>query len=343
VVTVYAGEEIGSGSIVSPDGLVITNNHVARGSGSGRVEVQMSTGQTYDGQIIGIDRRNDLALIKLQADRSLPAIRLATSTGIQIGAPVYAIGSPYGRPGVMTTGALGEVRPNGDLRSRVRLEPGNSGGPLLNAFGEMIGINKAVLETESGQNTGISFATNVAVARSFIEQYRPGHLTPTPQMSQPTVAQQSPTVLPIAPQPTIMPEWSTQTSPTKPAANVSGLVVEPYAMAPETITTTTIAGMAVEPYAITAPANASPVLTPVPITGRQLGVLVDTRNLTIRTVQNGSPAAIAGVQPGDRLLAVNGNPLRQFNQLQAFLQQQPAAAVLTISRNAHPTQVQVRF
>ncbi|MFM7447876.1 MAG: S1C family serine protease [Leptolyngbyaceae cyanobacterium] len=257
VVTVYAGEEIGSGSIVSPDGLVITNNHVARGSASGRVEVQTANGQTYRGQVIGSDRRNDLALIQLQTRLSLPVIRLANSTGIQIGAPVYAIGSPYGRPGVMTTGALGEVRPNGDLRSRVRLEPGNSGGPLLNSYGEMIGINKAVLETETGQNTGISFATNIAVVYNFIEQYRPSQGTPSPKnettLAQTVQSPQLPTPLPITSQPVRMPQWATSQPPIQSRNNLSELAIEPYATIPATMLPPTIDGLAIEPYAITAP------------------------------------------------------------------------------------------
>jgi len=254
VVTVYAGEEIGSGSIVSPDGLVITNNHVARGAVSGRVEVQTAKGQTYRGQVIGSDRRNDLALIQLQTHLSLPVIRLANATEIQIGAPVYAIGSPYGRPGVMTTGALGAVRPNGDLRSRVRLEPGNSGGPLLNSYGEMIGINKAVLETETGQNTGISFATNIAVVHNFIEQYRPYQVVPSPK-TETTLSQavQSPTPVPITSQPVRMPQWVTKPPAVQSGGNSSELVIEPYATMPETMLPLSIDGLALEPYATIVP------------------------------------------------------------------------------------------
>ncbi|HEY9752917.1 MAG TPA: trypsin-like serine protease, partial [Coleofasciculaceae cyanobacterium] len=157
--------------------------------------------------------------------------------------------------GVMTTGALGEVRPNGDLRSRVRLEPGNSGGPLLNSYGEMIGINKAVLETETGQNTGISFATNVAVVYNFIEQYRPSQVVPSPR-TETTLAQtvqppQLPTPLPITSQPVRMPQWANSPPTVQSGGNLSELAIEPYATIPETMLPPTIGGLALEPYAVT--------------------------------------------------------------------------------------------
>ncbi|HEY9618542.1 MAG TPA: trypsin-like peptidase domain-containing protein, partial [Microcoleaceae cyanobacterium] len=131
VVTVFAGREIGSGSIVSADGLVITNNHVIRGSQNGYVFVRTAAGTRYPGQVIATDVRKDLALIQLNTQDQLPVVQLASSS-VQAGDSVYAIGSPYGRPGVMTSGNFSRVRENGDLQSQVILRPGNSGGPLLN-------------------------------------------------------------------------------------------------------------------------------------------------------------------------------------------------------------------
>ncbi|PZV10401.1 MAG: hypothetical protein DCF22_16885 [Leptolyngbya sp.] len=173
VVTVFAGREIGSGSVVSSNGLVITNNHVVNGAVGSQVSARTFDGQSYSGQVIAIDSRSDLALIQLQTGAQLPTVPLATSTP-QSGEPVLAIGSPYGRPGVLTTGTFSSVRSNGDLQSRVVLQPGNSGGPLLNASGEMVGVNKAILESAQGSNTGISIATSVQTARSFIAQNSTG-------------------------------------------------------------------------------------------------------------------------------------------------------------------------
>jgi len=184
VVTVYAGGEIGSGSIVSSEGYVITNNHVVRRSS--QVVARMADGRRIPGQVIATDARNDLALIKLNASQ-LPTVPIASSNGIQPGQPVIAIGSPYGRPGVMTQGTFRSVRGNGDLQSQVVLEPGNSGGPLLNTRGEMVGVNKAILESARGSNTGISIATSAARALEFINRSIPGGLSAgsAPYASQP--------------------------------------------------------------------------------------------------------------------------------------------------------------
>jgi serine protease Do len=170
VVTIHAGRAFGSGSIVAPEGLVITNNHVVKPSRDGQVGVRTANGTRYDGQVVAVDPENDLALIKMEVQDRLPVIRLGNPQDIKMGQPVCAIGSPFGHPGVLTKGTLTTVRRNGDFQSALLLEPGNSGGPLLNAQGEMIGINKAIWQSRSGVNSGISFATNIEAAKNFINQ-----------------------------------------------------------------------------------------------------------------------------------------------------------------------------
>jgi S1-C subfamily serine protease len=174
VVTVRAGREVGSGSIVSSDGLVITNHHVVRRMRTSSLYVMTKGGTRYDGQIIAMDRRNDLALLRLETSGALPTVPLAANGITDLGQPVCAIGSPYGQPNVMTQGKLTQILPNGDLQSSVRLEPGNSGGPLLNARGEMIGVNKGVARGPDRKSDikDISYATSVIVAREFIQQNR---------------------------------------------------------------------------------------------------------------------------------------------------------------------------
>ncbi|MGI0488714.1 S1C family serine protease [Pantanalinema rosaneae CENA516] len=173
VVTIYVGREVGSGSIVSADGLVITNTHVVRRAvrQNQAVTVRTVTGREYAGQVVATDRANDLALIRVAAS-ALPEVRLANSEVLQIGQTVHAIGSPFGRAGVMTTGRLLHITQKGDLQSNVQLKPGNSGGPLLNTQGEMIGVNKGIRPPGDGFAEMTSLATNVAVAKSFIEQNR---------------------------------------------------------------------------------------------------------------------------------------------------------------------------
>lgn len=168
VVTIKAGRGSGSGSIVRSDGLVLTNEHVVSEARRGQVEVRTAQGNRYPGYVIAVDRRNDLALVRLQTNESLPTIPIADRQGVQIGQQVYAIGSPFGLSGTITTGILSRIDPeNGDLQTDAALNPGNSGGPLLNSRGELIGVNKAIL-SRNGTNSGIGFATNALIAQEFI-------------------------------------------------------------------------------------------------------------------------------------------------------------------------------
>jgi len=172
VVTISTGRGSGSGTIVSPDGLILTNEHVVRSSRGGVVSVSTTAAKRYTGQVIATDRKNDLALVRLNTSDRFPTVRLANSGSIQVGARVFAIGSPFGLSGTLTTGILSRISPTGDLQTDAALNPGNSGGPLLNSRGELIGVNKAILSPGGGGNTGIGFATSVAVAKNFIEQNR---------------------------------------------------------------------------------------------------------------------------------------------------------------------------
>ncbi|MCT7972728.1 S1C family serine protease [Laspinema olomoucense] len=172
VVTIRVGRGAGSGSIISADGLVLTNDHVVSSARNGRVEVLTSTGQTYTGDVIATDRRNDLALVRLRTSDPLPALPIASRDGIQVGQRVYAIGSPFGLSGTFTTGILSRIADNGDLQTDAAINPGNSGGPLLNSNGELIGVNKAILSPGRGGNIGIGFATSATVAQEFIATNR---------------------------------------------------------------------------------------------------------------------------------------------------------------------------
>jgi serine protease Do len=169
-VTINSGGGSGSGSIVRADGFVLTNEHVVRGARQGLVAVVSSNGDRYRGRVLATDVANDLALIKLETKDSFPVIPLAETSGIQVGQRVYAIGSPFGLSGTLTTGILSRIGNNGDLQTDANLNPGNSGGPLLNSQGQLIGINKAILSPDGRSNSGIGFATSAPVARRFIQQ-----------------------------------------------------------------------------------------------------------------------------------------------------------------------------
>lgn len=169
VVTVHAGREIGSGTIVDPKGLVITNNHVVRRGGD--ITVDLTNGTKISGSVIATDKPNDLALIKLESG-NYPTITLASGTPSP-GEELCAAGSPYGQPNVITTGTFANTRGEGDLVSKVPLKPGNSGGPLINKRGEQVGVNKGVPPKEAvnnGADPNTSFATSADVAKQFISQ-----------------------------------------------------------------------------------------------------------------------------------------------------------------------------
>lgn len=171
VVTVIPGKGVGSGSIVSPDGLVITNNHVVKHLGNRTLYVKLSDGSRYEGKVIAIDRVNDLALIRAKTQSALPTIQFSAERTPTVGQAVCAIGSPYGQPGVITEGVLRRVLRNGDLQSDLVLKPGNSGGPLLNVRSEMIGVNKRIIRDDQG-GVRASFSTNGAIAKEFVERNR---------------------------------------------------------------------------------------------------------------------------------------------------------------------------
>jgi S1-C subfamily serine protease len=165
VVTIYSQQEVGSGSLVNPTGLVLTSRHVLQDSRF--VTVKTSTGATYSAQVIDLDLQYDLALLRLEAKSvRFPIVTFADRLDLQPGKVVYAIGSPANQPGILTVGSFTRFTQHGSLQlSPGLLVPGNSGGPLLNQEGEVIGINKGLLEDNSG------LATPVAPARAMIAKH----------------------------------------------------------------------------------------------------------------------------------------------------------------------------
>ena len=168
VVMIKTTNSTGSGSLISPEGLVITNEHVIRDAKNGSVRIINNDGKTYNGQVITVDRKNDLALVRILSSDRFPTLTFADRNNILVGQKVFAIGSPFGLSGTLTTGILSRVAINGDLQTDARLNPGNSGGPLLNSRGEIIGVNKAILSPNGRSNSGIGFAINAAIAKEFI-------------------------------------------------------------------------------------------------------------------------------------------------------------------------------
>jgi S1-C subfamily serine protease len=181
---VFPQKGIGSGFIINEDGEIITNNHVV--SGSRNVTVTLSDKKQYPATVVGLDRRNDLAILRIHADRRLPFVRLGNSDNLVVGQKVLAIGNPFGLEGTLTTGivsSLGRSLQNEDgnpleglIQTDAAINPGNSGGPLLDSSGSVIGINTAIYgsQTASGESgsIGIGFAMPINRAKEKLEEYR---------------------------------------------------------------------------------------------------------------------------------------------------------------------------
>jgi putative serine protease PepD len=164
----------GSGIVVSARGLVLTNNHVV--SGATRITVQFggSGGPTRVARVVGVDASNDLALLSVRrAGLTLSALRFGNSAGVRVGDPAFAIGNPYTFDQTLTVGVISALNrtitsPNGTsitgvIQTDAALNPGNSGGPLLNAAGRVVGVNSQIATDPSGfgqqgSNSGIGFA-----------------------------------------------------------------------------------------------------------------------------------------------------------------------------------------
>ncbi len=166
----------GSGTIVDPQGLVLTNAHVVRGSE--RVRVALLDGRRFDGRVVASSRQPDLALIRLDGvDGTLPAVRVTTSP-VQVGQRAFAIGNPFGRfAGTLTTGIVSRLdRDRHLIQTDAALHPGNSGGPLLNGRGELIGINTAILAARTEGSLGLSFAIAAEKVREFLAAAQAGRI-----------------------------------------------------------------------------------------------------------------------------------------------------------------------
>lgn len=136
----------GSGVIWQPDGLIVTNAHVARGS---HAEIELSDGRKFEGEVVGRDPDRDLAALVVDA-RDLPAGAVADSSALRVGQLVVAVGNPLGMTGALTTGIVHAIAPaegrgrQNWVQADVRLWPGNSGGPLADVEGRVIGVNSMV-------------------------------------------------------------------------------------------------------------------------------------------------------------------------------------------------------
>ncbi|MFB9057908.1 trypsin-like peptidase domain-containing protein [Mariniflexile ostreae] len=163
----------GSGVIVTPDGYIITNNHVI--NNSQELTVTLNNNKTYDAKIIGSDAKTDIALLKIEADNDLPFATFGDSDQVKIGEWVLAVGNPFNLTSTVTAGIisaksrdLSGTNSQSFIQTDAAVNPGNSGGALVNTNGELIGINTAI-SSQTGSYIGYSFAVPSNIARKVIE------------------------------------------------------------------------------------------------------------------------------------------------------------------------------
>jgi len=175
-------EARGSGFIINPDGLIVTNNHVIRDAH--RITVTLDDGQTLPATVVGADPRTDIALLKINAHHSLPYVELGNSSDVQPGEWVIAIGNPFGLSETVTAGivsALGRDIGSGPYDQFIQVDApineGNSGGPLLTQDGKVVGMNTAIL-SPTGGSIGIGFAIPSNLIKTIsADLQRSGHVT----------------------------------------------------------------------------------------------------------------------------------------------------------------------
>ncbi len=238
----------GSGFIVSPDGTILTNAHVV--AGASEVTVRLTDRREYTAKVIGVDKRSDVAVIRIPA-KNLPTVRIGDTKGLKVGEWVVAIGAPFGFENSVTAGivsAKGRTLPDSGyvpfIQTDVPINPGNSGGPLFNMRGEVVGINSQIY-TRSGGYQGVSFSIPIDVAMGVSQQLQAhGHVT----------------------------------------RGKLGVVIQNVDQ-----------GLA-DSFGLQQPEGA-----------------------LVSSVEKGGAAERAGVEPGDVILKVNGNPVSQSNELPAVI------------------------
>jgi S1-C subfamily serine protease len=182
----YAEQSLGSGFLINDAGFILTNFHVV--SGSSRIQVTLSDQSQYFATALDTDRTDDLALIKIKPRRKSEVLRLGDSDRLQVGQKVLAIGNPFGLEGTLTVGVVSSIgrkidsenneHLQGMIQTDAAINGGNSGGPLLDSSGNVIGINTAIL----GQtNIGIGFALPINRAKALLTDYQAGRSSERPK------------------------------------------------------------------------------------------------------------------------------------------------------------------
>ncbi|MBV7541349.1 DegQ family serine endoprotease [Acidovorax sp. sic0104] len=370
---------LGSGFIVSPDGLVLTNAHVVKGASD--VTVKLTDRREFRAKVLGSDPKTDVAVLKIEA-KDLPTVRLGSTRDLQVGEWVLAIGSPFGFENSVTAGvvsAKGRSLPDDSLvpfiQTDVAVNPGNSGGPLFNARGEVVGINSQIY-SRSGGYQGVSFAIPIELAAKIKDQIvatgkvRHAQLgvavqevnqafAESFQLDKPegalvaSVAKGSPAekaglqpgdvIRRVDGQAIVasgdLPAWVGQAQPGQQAKLSVWRKGQPVELTATLGDASDKAGKQARAEEAVGKAQLGLSLRPLDADERrEVGV---SEGLVIEQARG--PAAAAGVQPGDVLLAINGAPARNIDQVRTAMAKAGKSVALLIERDGNKIFVPVRL
>ncbi|MFQ5692349.1 MAG: Do family serine endopeptidase [Nitrospinota bacterium] len=368
---------LGSGFLVDPKGYILTNNHVVERSGSIRVTLDDRT--EHEARIVGTDPETDLALLKINTGRPLPVIRLGDSRTLEVGEWVMAIGSPFGLAQTVTVGvvsAKGRVIGSGPfddfIQTDAYINVGNSGGPLLNAKGEAVGINTAIV----AESLGVGFAIPIHIAKAVLPDLMTyGH--PRRGWLGVSLRETPPALTASLGLSGRGGAWVADVAASGPAAlagirkgdvivEFNGRPVREFRDLPKWVASERPGaqarlkllrnGRAFEVAVRLRAAEDGRV--PEDRAGRRLGLRVTpmtkrlarrmaldkTAGVVISTVEDGSSAQAAGLQDGDVILEINRNPVRDVSEYRRLLRRavERESVLLLIRRNRNSIFVALR-
>ena len=345
---------VGSGFVMSEDGFILTNNHVIEDAD--RIKVKFADGKDFTARVVGRDPKTDLALIKIDGAAALHPLKLGNSENLKVGSWVVAIGSPFGLEQTVTVGivsAKGRVIGSGPydnfIQTDASINPGNSGGPLVNMNGEVIGINTAIIPNAQG----IGFATPINMATEILPQLqKKGHVTRgwlgvsiqevTPELAKSfsldknkgalvaEVFKASPAEKAGIEQGDIILQFNgkdiaeSKELPRMMAATPVGDTVALKVLRNgKTITCQVNAGemQEKEVASLDTPRESLGLIVQniTPDIAQELG-LEKAGGVVVANVEPGSPAAEAGIQPGDVIQGVNQKPVRNVDDFVAKIE-----------------------
>jgi serine protease Do len=352
---------LGSGFIIRADGYIVTNNHLVEEASD--IKVKLPDGHEFPARVVGRDEKTDLALLKINA-QGLPVLAFGDSESLEVGQAVMAIGNPFGLEGTVTTGivsakgrVIGEGPYDDFIQTDASVNPGNSGGPLVNAAGQVVGINTAIA-SQSGGSVGIGFAIPISEAKAILPQLEAngrvtrGWLGVTIQPMTDSLAKAL--HLPEA-KGTLVAQVMDASPAAKAGFQPGDVIVEldghPVTKEndlPRLVAATPIGqDVAVkvirndQPVTLTAKVAEFPQQqrAAVPKTDRgQLGLkiqsltpklagelgLKDQSGVVVAGVQNGGLAAEAGIRPGDVIVQVNRKPVHTVEEFRQAIENQQA-------------------